>query len=75
MTTRPCLTTVRPLGRSIGGNRAGLVKIVEFDSYEKTMSNPNDPETAKYGAQMCEYVDGPVTFHNPDVRHVMQFCH
>jgi uncharacterized protein (DUF1330 family) len=45
--------------------------IVEFDSYEMAMQNSNDPETGKYAAQMGEFLDGPPTFHNLDVRYVM----
>ena len=71
MTNRSCLITVRPLSRSIEVHGTELVTLAEFDSYE-TMRNTNDPETAEYGTQVCECVEGPVTFHHPDVRRVMQ---
>lgn len=45
--------------------------IVEFDSYELAMQNSNDPETGKYAVRMGEFLDGPPTFHNLDVRYVM----
>ena len=46
--------------------------VVEFDSFEVAMRNSNDPETAKYAAQMGEFLDGPPTFHNLDVVMVME---
>ncbi len=36
------------------------------------MRNSNDPQTAKYAAQMGEFLDGPPTFHNLDVVMVME---
>jgi hypothetical protein len=45
--------------------------IVEFDSYEEAMKNSNDPETARYAAEMGALLDGPPTFHNLDVLYVM----
>jgi len=45
--------------------------IVEFDSYEDAMRNSNDPATDKYAETMAGMLDGRPTFHNLDVRMVM----
>ena len=47
------------------------VVVVEFDSYEEAMRNSDDPATGRYAAEMATLMDGPPTFHNLDVRMVM----
>ncbi len=44
--------------------------IVEFDDYETAMRNSNDPEMAKYAAEMTSLLNGPPKFFNLDVRMV-----
>lgn len=45
--------------------------IVEFDSYEEAMRNSGDPVTSRYAEQVGVLLDGPPTFHNLDVRMVV----
>ena len=45
--------------------------IVEFDSYEQAMKNSTDPVTSRYAEQLGALLDGPPTFHNLDVRMIM----
>jgi hypothetical protein len=45
--------------------------IVEFGSYEEAMRNSNDPATSRYAEELGALLDGPPTFHNLDVRMVM----
>jgi len=52
-------------------NPGHYIVIVEFDSYEEAMKNSNDPETARYASEMGQLLDGPPSFRNLDVRHVM----
>lgn len=45
--------------------------IVEFGSYEEAMRNSDDPVTSRYSEQVGALLDGPPTFHNLDVRMVI----
>ena len=45
--------------------------IVEFASYEEAMRNSNDPATSRYAEELRALLDGPPTFHDLDVRTVM----
>ena len=45
--------------------------IVEFDSYEEAMRNSSDPVTSRYAEHLGALLDGPPTFHNLDVRMIM----
>jgi hypothetical protein len=45
--------------------------IVEFGSYEEAMRNSDDPVTSRYAEQVGALLDGPPTFHNLDVRMIM----
>ncbi|HUR13038.1 MAG TPA: hypothetical protein VM097_00960 [Mycobacteriales bacterium] len=42
--------------------------IAEFDSYEKAMENSEHPSTQEFAAAMSQFLDGPPTFYNLDLR-------
>ena len=45
--------------------------IVEFDSYEESMKNSDDPVTTEYAEKVSAMLEGPQIFHDLEVRSVI----